>query len=62
VLKLPSGTAAVLAEGLPPLIARGLVGEDLRISENSAVLLSYYAAAIWQRLEQDGDLAATRQT
>jgi glycerol-3-phosphate O-acyltransferase len=62
VLKLPAGAEAVLAEGLPPLMARGLVQENLRPSAGSAALLSFYAAAIWQRLEQEDGIAATRQT
>lgn len=62
VLKLPAGAEAVLAEGLPSLMARGLVQENLRPSAGSAALLSFYAAAIWQRLEQEDGIAATRRT
>jgi glycerol-3-phosphate O-acyltransferase len=61
VMKLPAGAAAVLAEGLVPLIGRGLVGEDLRATEGSAALLQFYAAAIWQRLE-NSDVSAMRRT
>ena len=59
VLKLaPQGRAATLNEGLAPLIARGLIGADLRPKPGCDALLAFYAAPIWQRLED----AATRQT
>jgi glycerol-3-phosphate O-acyltransferase len=62
VMKLPSGAAAIVAEGLPPLMARGLVGEDLRASPDAAALVSFYAASIAQRRDQIAVIAATRQT
>ena len=43
---------------LAPLIARGLIGADLRPKAGCDALLAFYAAPIWQRLED----AATRQT
>lgn len=64
VLKLPpQGLGQALDEGLRPLIARGLVGEDLRPRPDAAGLLAFYAAPIWQRLQHDpSSNAATRQT
>ena len=55
---LGTGRAATLNEGLAPLIARGLIGADLRPKPGCDPLLAFYAAPIWQRLED----AATRQT
>lgn len=61
VLKLPpQGMPEALNEGLSPLIARGLVGPDLRATEGSGPILAFYAASVWQRLETDN--AATRRT
>lgn len=62
VVKLPSGSASVLAEALPSLLARGLIGDDLRPTPGSEPLLAFYAASIWQRLADQVDIAATRQT
>lgn len=64
VLKLPpQGIEAALAEGLAPLIARGIVTEGLRVAENGQALLRFYANPLWQRLGQDvPDIAATRRT
>jgi glycerol-3-phosphate O-acyltransferase len=59
VLKLPpQGTAAILAEGLDPLIARGLVTEALQPVPEERRLLSFYAAAV----PVLDEFAATRQT
>lgn len=59
VLKLPpQGLQAALNEGLAPLIARGLVGEDLKCSPGSAGVLQFYAASVQQRLRN----AAVPQT
>ena len=47
VMKLPpQGLQATLAEGLAPLIKRGLVDADLRITQGSAALLAFYAAPV----------------
>ena len=64
VLKLPpQGLEQALDEGLAPLIGRGLVGDDLRITAGSEALMGFYAAPVWQRLQQGPqDFAATRQT
>lgn len=64
VLKLPpQGLAQALVEGLAPLIGRGLVGEDLRVTPGSEALMAYYAAPVWQRLKAgEASDAATRQT
>ena len=52
VLKLPpQGLSATLSEGLSPLLARGLVGADLRVIPGAAQVLDFYAAPVWQRLE-----------
>lgn len=62
VLRLPpQGIGATLDEGLTPLLARGLVGEDLRPAPGARAVLDFYAAPVLQRLEIAGD-AATRQT
>ncbi|MEO6301442.1 MAG: 1-acyl-sn-glycerol-3-phosphate acyltransferase [Paracoccaceae bacterium] len=51
VLKLPpQGMTAMLDEGLSPLIARGFVGRDLRVTASGQRILDYYAAAVLQRL------------
>jgi len=39
-----------VAEGLAPLIARGVVGADLRTRPGQADLLQFYAASVQQRL------------
>lgn len=64
VLKLaPDGLQATLSEGLAPLLARGLLGEDLQPTATGRAVLAFYAAPVRQRLGQGGaDLAATRQT
>jgi glycerol-3-phosphate O-acyltransferase len=47
ILRLaPEGTEAILAEGLEPLIRRGLVGPDLMPMPAGRALLDFYAAAI----------------
>lgn len=52
VLKLPpQGLRQAVEEGLAPLVARGLVGADLRPTPGSAPILAYYAASVEQRLE-----------
>lgn len=51
VLKLPpQGVQAVLAEGLAPLIRRGLVSADLQPVAAERALLAFYAAPVDQRL------------
>ena len=64
VLKLaPEGLQATLEEGLAPLIARGLLGEDLQPTAAGQPILTFYAAPVWQRLGRGFvDIAATRQT
>ncbi len=63
VLKLsPKGMEATLAEGLAPLIARGLVGQDLRVTPGSEAVVAFYAASVQQRLAAGPGNAATRQT
>jgi len=57
VLKLPpQGLAQTVAEGLEPLVARGIVTADGVVRPEGAALLAFYAAPVLQRL------AATRQT
>jgi glycerol-3-phosphate O-acyltransferase len=47
VLKLPpQGVGAALAEGLDPLIARGLVTEDLQPVAGQSAVLAFYAASV----------------
>jgi glycerol-3-phosphate O-acyltransferase len=47
VLRLPpQGAEAILAEGLDPLIRRGLVGPDLQALPAGRALLAFYAAAV----------------
>ena len=47
VVKLPpQGMAAVMAEGLEPLIARGLVTEGLQPVAGQEAVLAFYAAAV----------------
>ncbi len=47
VLKLPpQGGEAILAEGLSPLIARGLVSEALQPVPGQQAMLSFYAASV----------------
>jgi glycerol-3-phosphate O-acyltransferase len=64
VLKLPpQGIEAAVAEGLAPLIARGIVLPDLTLAPNGQALLDFYANPIRQRLGlPDPPIAATRQT
>jgi glycerol-3-phosphate O-acyltransferase len=58
VLKLPpQGLDMVLEEGLAPLIARGLVTDELQPVASEIDLLRFYAAAI-----PEPDVAATPQT
>ncbi|MGQ0611567.1 MAG: 1-acyl-sn-glycerol-3-phosphate acyltransferase [Paracoccaceae bacterium] len=62
VLRLhPQGLEASLKEGLAPLRARGLIGEDLRPAPGAVALLEFYAAPVRQRLEAI-EAAATQQT
>lgn len=62
VLRLPpQGIGATLDEGLTPLLARGLVGEDLRPAPGARPVLDFYAAPVLQRLEIAG-YAATQRT
>ena len=56
VLKLPpQGVEATVAEGLETLVARRLVGPDLRPTAQSQPILDFYSAAILQRLAGDLD-------
>ncbi len=58
VLKLPpQGSAAVLEEGLTPLIRRGIVSETLQPVAAERDLLQFYAASV-----PESGLAATPQT
>jgi glycerol-3-phosphate O-acyltransferase len=59
VLNLPpGGPDAVLAEGLEPMVRRGLVTEDLKLVEKNRALLAFYAAAV----PDLAAVAAMRQT
>jgi glycerol-3-phosphate O-acyltransferase len=52
VLKLPpEGVEATVSEGLRPLIARGLIGTDLRPVAGGQVILDFYGASVLQRLD-----------
>lgn len=63
VMKLaPDGLPTTLSEGLAPLIARGLVGQDLTVQPDADALIAYYAAPILQRLGRSMENAATPQT
>ena len=64
VLKLPpQGMEAAVAEGLAPLIARGIVLPDLSVAPNGQALLDFYANPIRQRLGTlHPSIAATRRT
>ncbi|MEY4305674.1 MAG: hypothetical protein RIT52_1849, partial [Pseudomonadota bacterium] len=64
VLKLPpQGMPQAVEEGLAPLLARGLIGSDLRATLGSAAILAYYAASVEQRLDPvSPDNAAMRRT
>ncbi len=64
VLKLaPDGLPATLAEGLAPLLARGLLGADLRPTDTGAAVLAFYAGPVRQRLGLSATgIAATQQT
>ncbi len=51
VLKLPpEGLEATLREGLQPLMARGLVSDNLQIAPGGGVICAFYAASVQQRL------------
>lgn len=57
--------ADAIADGLPPLVQRGVVveqGGQLRVAEAEAAILAYYAASVEQALEGITGDAATRQT
>lgn len=64
VLKLPpQGIPAAMAEGLAPLIARGILTDALQPTPDGQALLHFYASPLWQRLGQaSADVAATQQT
>jgi glycerol-3-phosphate O-acyltransferase len=64
VLKLPpQGIEQAISEGLAPLVGRGLVAADLSVPVGAQALIAFYAAPIWQRLQQEiPDIAATRRT
>ena len=51
ILKLaPQGLDQTIAEGLAPLVARGLVGADLTHHPQDAAVLTFYAASVNQHL------------
>ena len=58
----PQGVEQALDEGLTPLLRRGIVAADLRASAESAAVLAFYAAPVWQALHPDAENAATPQT
>jgi glycerol-3-phosphate O-acyltransferase len=59
VVKLPpQGLGMTVSEGLAPLIARGIVGEDLQPLPEKAAYLAFYAASVQQVLE----VSATQRT
>ena len=59
VVKLPpQGLEMTVSEGLAPLIARGIVREDLHPVPEKAAFLAFYAAPVQQVLE----VSAARQT
>ena len=59
VVKLPpQGLAMTVSEGLAPLIARGIVGDDLQPVAAKAAFLAFYAAPVQQALE----VSASQQT
>jgi glycerol-3-phosphate O-acyltransferase len=59
VLNLPTGgIEAILAEGLDPMIRRGLVSDTLQPAERNRDLLNFYAAAVPEITER----AATQKT
>ena len=64
VMKLaPEGLEATLTEGLAPLLARGLLSEDLRPTPEGAAILAFYAASVQQRLGLAAtSVAATQRT
>ncbi len=57
--------AEIFADGLAPLLQRGIVVErdgQLEVAEHERALLAFYAAAVEQALESRSTNAATRQT
>ncbi len=53
VLRLhPQGLEPTVDEALLHMRRRGLVGPDLRLAPEKRGLVAYYAASVWQRLEQ----------
>ncbi len=53
VLKLaPQGIEQTIREGLAPLIARGLVAQDLSVVPQTLALLKFYASPVQQRLSE----------
>jgi glycerol-3-phosphate O-acyltransferase len=62
VVKLPpQGVAVTVAEGLSPLVTRGIVDDALAAVPDKAAFLAFYAAPVQQALE-NGDPSATQQT
>ena len=57
----PQGIPMTVSEGLAPLLARGIIGEDLRPMPGKSAFLDFYAAPVLQALER-ADLSATQQT
>jgi glycerol-3-phosphate O-acyltransferase len=63
VLKLPpQGVERAMEEGLTPLLRRCLVTKDLRAAAESAAILAFYAAPVWQALSVEAGNAAMPQT
>ncbi len=55
-MKLPPlGLQASIDEALPPLIRRGLIGEDLVIAPDAEPVIAYYAASVQQFLTTESD-------
>ena len=62
VVKLPpQGLAMTVSEGLAPLLARGIVQDDLRPVADKRALLDFYAAPVRQALER-ADVSASQRT
>lgn len=63
VLKLAEGgITATIDEGLTPLRKRGIIGPDLAVSPDDAIMLAFYAAPVLQHLAPPPPVSATRQT
>ena len=63
VMKLaPQGIEATIAEGLAPLMARGILTDSLQPSPGGQPILDFYAGPVLQRLADHTHNAATPQT